>query len=54
MDVSDARTLAIVALIAVVPVAVVLLVALLRGYTIDLHMTRRRPDRHESDDDDGT
>ena len=49
MDVSDARTLAIVAQIAAVPIAVVTLVALLRGYTIDLHMTRRRPD-HDDDD----
>ena len=45
---ADARTLAILALVAAVPVAVVTVVALLRGYTIDLHMTRRR----KPDDDD--
>lgn len=38
----DAVTLAIVALCAVVPLAFVLSIALLRGYTISLHM--RRPD----------
>ena len=48
MDVSDARTLAVIALIAAVPIAIITLVALLRGYTIDLHMTRRRkPDDDE-------
>jgi hypothetical protein len=36
----DAITLAAVALCAVVPLAVVLTVALLRGYTISLHMHR--------------
>jgi hypothetical protein len=37
---SDARNLAIVAVIAVAPLAITLVIALLRGYTIDLHMTR--------------
>lgn len=47
---ADARTVAIVTLIAVAPVAVVLIVALVRGYTIDLHMERphgRDRDRDE-------
>lgn len=40
MTTADARSLALVALIAVAPLAIVLVIALLRGYTIDLHMTR--------------
>lgn len=40
MSAADARALAIVALVAVAPIAIVLLIAILRGYTIDLHMTR--------------
>lgn len=53
---ADYRGLVFVALAAVVPLVVVLTVALLRGYTIDLHMTRdvkhgwRR--RRRADDDD--
>jgi hypothetical protein len=45
----DARSLAIIALIAVAPIVVVLLFAILRGYTVTLHMTRedRRPKRDE-------
>ena len=38
----DARTIGIVLLVAGAPIAIVLLVALLRGYAIDLHMVRRR------------
>jgi hypothetical protein len=37
---ADARSLAIVALVAVAPIVVVLLFAILRGYTVTLHMTR--------------
>lgn len=46
---ADARNLALIAVIAVAPLAIVLIVALFRGYTIDLHMTReeRRPRRDE-------
>ena len=53
MTSKDALTLAIVALCAVVPLAFVLSIALLRGYTISLHMRRpegawrRRRDRGE-------
>jgi hypothetical protein len=36
----DARDLAIIAVIAVAPLAITMIIALLRGYTIDLHMTR--------------
>jgi hypothetical protein len=38
----DARNLAIVAIVAIAPVAIVLIFALLRGYTITLHMDRTR------------
>jgi hypothetical protein len=55
MTTSDARNLAIVAVIAIAPLALVLIIAVLRSYTIDIHMTRgcrhgRR--RDELDDDD--
>lgn len=39
---SDPRTVAIVALVATAPIAVVLLVALVRGYTITVHFHRPR------------
>lgn len=42
MTTSDARNLAIVAVIAVAPLTIVLLVALVRGYAIHLTMTRNR------------
>jgi hypothetical protein len=51
----DARNLAIVAVIAIAPLALIMLFAILRSYTIDLHMTRdERPRRRRSDgrDDD--
>jgi len=44
---SDARDLAAIALIAIAPLAIVLLVALLRGYTITVHMTRENKHRRE-------
>jgi hypothetical protein len=44
---SDARNLAIVAVIAVAPLAITLVIALLRGYTIDLHMTRENRRRRD-------
>lgn len=47
MNRSDAVTLALVALCAVAPFAFVFLVALLRGYTISLHM--KRPNRRGRD-----
>jgi hypothetical protein len=44
MSPADARSLALVALIAVAPLALVLMVALLRGYTITIHLVRdQRP-----------
>jgi hypothetical protein len=53
---SDARDLAIIAVIAVAPLAIVLVFSILRGYTITLHMTRderrRRRSRNELDDDE--
>jgi hypothetical protein len=45
MSLSDGATLALVALAAVIPLAFVLVVALIRGYTISLHMRRPRRDR---------
>lgn len=45
---ADIRTLLLVALIATAPIAIVLICAILRGYTISLHMARegsRRPER---------
>lgn len=54
MTTDDARNLAAIALIAIAPLAIVLIVALLRGYTIDIHMTRdekpRRRRRGETDE----
>lgn len=49
MTTGDARALAIVALIAVAPLAIVLVIALLRGYTISLHMTRDEKRRRGDD-----
>ena len=49
----DARTVALVAVVAVAPLAVILLVALVRGYRIDLHLDRdgrHRRDRGDGDD----
>lgn len=40
MTTDDARNLAIVAVFATAPIALVLLLAILRGYTVTLHMTR--------------
>lgn len=45
MSTADARNLAIVSVVAVAPLALVLLVALVRGYTIHLTMFRGRRDR---------
>jgi len=44
---ADARNLALVAIIAVAPLAIVLIIALLRGYSIDVHFKRR--DRRRDD-----
>lgn len=38
---ADARSAALVALVAIAPLAIVLIVALLRGYSIDIHFKRR-------------
>jgi hypothetical protein len=38
---TDVVTLAALVLVAVVPVAAVCIVALLRGYTISIHLNRR-------------
>jgi hypothetical protein len=48
---SDARDLAIIAVIAVAPLAITLIVALLRSYTIDVHMTRRDKRRRADDEE---
>jgi hypothetical protein len=59
MSTEDARNLALIAVIAVAPLAIVMIFALLRGYTIDLHMTRdmkrgfrRRRSYNDPDDPD--
>lgn len=41
VNTEDARNLAIIAVIAVAPLAIVLIFALLRGYEITVHMVRR-------------
>lgn len=46
---ADARMLALVLLVAFAPAALVLLVAMLRGYTIHLHMRREHHRRIEDD-----
>lgn len=43
---TDPRVAAIVALSAVAPIALVVVVALLRGYTITVHLTRDTRERH--------
>lgn len=50
MTSDDVRVLAWVALVAVAPVVVVLLAAILRGYTVTLHMTREAKRRERPDD----
>lgn len=40
MTTEDARNLAAVAVLAVAPLALVLIFAILRGYTITIHLTR--------------
>ena len=36
----EARSFALMAVIAVAPLAIVIIIALVRGYRIDVHMTR--------------
>ena len=50
--ISDVATLALVALVAVVPLACVVGIALLRGYTISLHMKRPQTIRRRRRVDD--
>jgi hypothetical protein len=38
--VSEARDAALIALVAIAPLAIVLIVALIRGYTVTVHLTR--------------
>lgn len=49
---ADARNLAIIAVIAVAPLAIVLMVALLRGYEITVHFIRDRRRRERGDRDE--
>lgn len=51
MNTEDARNLAIIAVIAVAPLAIVLVFSILRGYTITLHMTREDRRRRRGDDE---
>lgn len=48
MTPGDVRDLALVAMLGVAPLAVVALVALLRGYTIEIHLTREHRRRRWS------
>lgn len=41
MTTEDVRNLALVAMVAIAPLAIVLIVALIRGYAIHLTMVRR-------------
>lgn len=49
---ADARTLAIVSLIATVPICIVFIFALLRGYEIKIHFIRK-PRRQSDDNGEG-
>jgi len=51
VNTSDARDLAIIAVIAVAPLAIVLIFAILRGYTVTVHMTREGRRRRRGEDD---
>jgi hypothetical protein len=49
----DASTVALVAVVAIAPVAIVLIFAMLRGYTVTLQLHRPpRPDRRRRHGDD--
>jgi hypothetical protein len=43
---SDAQAIAVISVIAVAPLAIVLIIALLRGYTMHLTMSRDKRDDH--------
>jgi hypothetical protein len=47
---AEARDVALIAVIALAPLAIVIIIALLRGYTLDLHMRRRGKRRDEGDE----
>jgi hypothetical protein len=49
---SDARTVALVSLVAVAPLAICVIVAMLRGYTISVHLTREGQRRGRNDPND--
>lgn len=46
MNTSDLAALAVV---AIAPLAIVLIIALIRGYTITVHLTREPKRRHRDD-----
>ena len=48
----DAQAVALVAVVAVAPLAIVLLFAILRGYTMKIDFTRKTPKPRPPDDDD--
>lgn len=48
----DAKSIALIAVIAVAPLAIVLIIALLRGYRMDLHLDRNGKHRRPEDQDD--
>lgn len=45
MTTGDARNLAIVAIIAVAPLAIILIIAFIRGYNITVHFRRNGKDK---------
>jgi hypothetical protein len=49
--VTDGRVLVLLLLAVLAPALLALVVAMLRGYTIDIHLARRR-NRGEGNDDD--
>jgi hypothetical protein len=45
----EARDVALIAIVAIAPLALVLVIALLKGYRIELLMRRDRKDREDGD-----
>jgi len=52
MTSSDATTLGAIALVAAVPLAVIMLALIVRGYTVSLHMHRPQRERRRKRDQD--
>lgn len=52
VDTASARDLALVGLVATAPLVLIMVIALLRGYTITAHFTRDGKRRSRRDDDE--